>query len=139
MEEHIREGMSLLDVGTGSGILAEAARLLGADPVYGCDLDIEAAAVARANLAASMFSIPVFAGSVRSVRSGAVDVIVANLNLAALQTIKTDACRVVREHGTLILAGFREDESQRAAALFGGAARVSYEQGGWSCLLLTRP
>jgi ribosomal protein L11 methyltransferase len=139
MEQHVSDGMSLLDVGTGSGILAEAARLLGADPVFGCDLDPDAAAVARANLAASLFTIPVFAGSVRSVRTGAVDAIVANLNLAALHAVQTDALRVVRKGGTIIAAGFRDDERQRAAALLGGVVRASYEQDGWSCLVLTRP
>jgi ribosomal protein L11 methyltransferase len=135
MERYVGDGMSLLDVGTGSGILAEAARLLGADPVFGCDIDPEAARIARMNLTASVFRIPVFAGSVRSVRTGALDAIIANLNLAALQTIKTDARRILREGGVLIIAGFREDESKRAEALFGGTVRAAFEQDGWSCLV----
>jgi ribosomal protein L11 methyltransferase len=136
MERHVGEGMSLLDVGTGSGILAEAARLLGADPVFGCDIDPDAAAIAHANLATSMFAIPIFAGSLRSVRGAAVDVVVANLNLATLETTKGDASRVVRADGRLIVAGFREEESGQAAALFARHVRDTYEQDGWACLVL---
>jgi ribosomal protein L11 methyltransferase len=136
MERHVVDGASLLDVGTGSGILAEAARLLGADPVFGCDLDPAAAAVARANLATSMFAIPVFAGSLRSVRTGTLDVIVANLNFAALQTIRSDAQRALRHGGLLIVSGFREEESDRVSTLFALKAQASYEQDGWACLVL---
>ena len=136
MEQHVREGMSLLDVGTGSGILAEAARLLGADPVFGCDLDSDAAAIARSNFAASPFAIPVFAGSVRSVRSGAIDSIVANLNLATLQTVKSDVIRILRDGGLIMLAGFRDDEFDRVERLFGRPVRATYEQDGWACLVL---
>jgi ribosomal protein L11 methyltransferase len=136
MEEHVHEGMSLLDVGTGSGILAEAARLIGADPVFACDIDPDAAAVARANFASSMFLIPVFAGSVRSLRSGAVEMIVANLNVATLQAIKSDTCRALRDGGTLIVSGFHEEESEQVAALFARTARATYEQDGWACLVL---
>ena len=136
MEQHVGDGMSLLDVGTGSGILAEAARLLGADPVFGCDLDPDIAGIARTNLATSMFVIPVFAGSVRSVRNGAVDAVVANLNLATLQAIKNDASRVLRDTGMLILSGFREEEAPRVTALFARPTRAAYEQDGWACLVL---
>jgi len=136
MEQHVKEGMSLLDVGTGSGILAEAARLLGADPVFACDIDTDAAATARRNLQKSIFNVPVFAGSVRSVRSGAVNTIVANLNLAELQAMATDVRRVLRADGLLIIAGFREEEADGAAAAFDRELRASYELDNWTCLVL---
>src|SRR6202142_2656523 len=46
MERVIRPGDSVLDVGSGSGILSQAAKLLGAGRVVACDVDPEAAAAA---------------------------------------------------------------------------------------------
>jgi ribosomal protein L11 methyltransferase len=131
LEQHVTDGMSLLDVGTGSGILAEAARLLGADPVIACDIDPEAAAIAKRNLAQSIFNVPVFTGSVRSVQTRAVNAIVANLNLAVLKAIHSDILRVLDEEGLLIVSGFREDESPAVAELFNHPVRASYESQDW--------
>ncbi len=47
IERHLRAGMTVVDVGTGSGILAEAAVKLGAGLVFACDNDPEAVTVAR--------------------------------------------------------------------------------------------
>src|SRR5580700_11245421 len=49
IERHLKPGMSVVDVGTGSGILAEAAAKLGAGAVYANDNDPEAVAVANEN------------------------------------------------------------------------------------------
>ncbi len=63
MEELVRPGDSVLDVGSGSGILSVAAKLLGAGRVVACDLDPDAAR-----------PVPFFVGSADAVRSGAFDV-----------------------------------------------------------------
>src|SRR5258708_288964 len=46
LEEYLRPGMSVRDVGTGSGILAKAAKLLGAGNVTACDIDPVAVEIA---------------------------------------------------------------------------------------------
>src|SRR5262245_59251274 len=50
LERWVEPNQLILDVGTGSGILAIASRLLGATQVFGCDIDPVAVQVAKANI-----------------------------------------------------------------------------------------
>jgi ribosomal protein L11 methyltransferase len=132
MERWVRPGASLLDIGTGSGILADAARVLGAGPVVACDIEHEAAAIAQGNVA----GLAVFTGSVRSVRSGRFDVVVANLNAAALGSIGPDLVRARKSDGIAILSGFRESEAARVAAAMKADPRDTLTDSDWACLVL---
>ncbi|MGH9557806.1 MAG: 50S ribosomal protein L11 methyltransferase [Bryobacteraceae bacterium] len=96
MERIVRPGDSVLDVGTGSGILCIAARLLGAGRVIACDLDPEAAKMA-----------PFFVGSVAAVRSGSFDVVVANINEDVIGPMLSDFRRIARSR---ILSGFQDED-----------------------------
>jgi len=99
MEKLVRPGDSVLDVGSGSGILSLAARLLGAERVVSCDIDADAAGPAG-------FNVPFFVGSVDAVRSGAFDVVVANINEDVIGSMRADFERVARVR---ILSGFQDD------------------------------
>jgi len=48
----------------------------------------------------------------------------------------TDVRRVLRADGLLIIAGFREEEADGAAAAFDRELRASYELDNWTCLVL---
>jgi len=98
MEKVIRPGDSVLDVGSGSGILSHAAKLLGAGRVVACDIDEDAARV-------SSF----FVGSVDAVRTKAFDVVVANINEDVVGSMRADFERVAR---TRILSGFQDDAGE---------------------------
>ena len=63
---------------------ADAAKLLGAGNVYGCDIEHDSTLVARGNLDESF---ALFTGSARSVKTEAVDWAVCNLNAATLSTL----------------------------------------------------
>jgi ribosomal protein L11 methyltransferase len=130
MERHVRPGQSVLDVGTGAGILADGARLLGAKPVFGCDIEHDSSKVARNNLDGA---IAIFTGSARSVRSDAVDWTVCNLNSATLTTLRPELVRVSKG---LILSGFSDDETAKVAALFRRDVREELELDGYGCLIL---
>jgi len=95
MEKLIHPGDSVLDVGSGSGILSLAARLLGAGRVVSCDTDPDAAGPAS-----------FFVGSVDAVRSDAFDVVVANINEDVMGPMLPDFVRVARKR---ILSGFQGD------------------------------
>jgi ribosomal protein L11 methyltransferase len=98
MERIVRPGDSVLDVGSGSGILSLAAKLLGVGRVVACDLDPEAAR-----------PVPFFVGSVDAVRTGAFDVVVANINEDVLGVLRPDLERVARVR---ILSGFQDDQGE---------------------------
>ena len=130
MERHVGPGDRVLDIGTGAGILADGARLLGATPVFGCDIEHEATVVARSKVDAGIL---LFTGSARSVRSDAVDWAVCNLNVPTLGTLKTELTRIARG---LILSGFQDDEADRVAAMFKRDVREQFNLDGYGCVVL---
>jgi ribosomal protein L11 methyltransferase len=103
MEREVKPGDSVLDVGTGSGILSIAAKLLGAGHVIACDIDSEAAK-----------AVPFFVGSADAVRDGAFDVVVANINESVIGELRADLERVAR---TRILSGFQDEEGEWACVV----------------------
>ncbi len=126
METRVRAGGTFLDVGCGSGILSEAARLLGAARIVACDIDEEAVRVARERIAE-----PMFVGSVEAVRAGFADVTAANISSEAVEEMAADLQRARKRGGALILSGFREDDVP--ALPFAVERRL--ERDGWVCLI----
>jgi len=98
------EGKSLLDVGTGSGILAIAAAKRGASPVVAVDTDTLAVDAARENAVRNGVAIPVGQGSAADV-PGRFDVVVANIVSAVLQRIAPHLAARLAGGGTLLVAG----------------------------------
>jgi len=121
LERYVRPGMAVLDVGTGSGILAQAARLLGAAPVYACDIDPVAVEIAGSG----------FVGSVDAVRSAAVDLAVANISPEAIVQLAPDLIRVLRPGGVLLASGFERVEVEQVHTAIGGMEEVRFK-GNWA-------
>ena len=132
-------GRSVLDVGTGSGILAVAASLLGAAPVVAVDVDPDAAAVAAANARANRASVGVVGGTVAAVR-GAFDLVVANLGGAEVPVALAPVLEArVRPGGSLVVAGLLEEQSDMVTQAYAGTGRAAVARDeGWACVTITR-
>lgn len=138
MERVLRTGDRVLDLGTGSGILAAAASLLGAGEVAGCDIDAEAVAAAREYLSAAAPNTSLFAGSVRSVRNGCADLLVANINAVTIVNLAREIARVLKPQGKAVLTGFPRVEAVQIGETFaelGLPPRERLESGDWACLV----
>jgi ribosomal protein L11 methyltransferase len=126
LEKYLTPGMSVLDVGTGSGILAEAARLLGARFVYACDVDPVAVQIAG----------NAFVGSVDAIADASADLVVANISPEAIVSLAPDLLRVLRRPGGVMLAsGFERDEVEWVKEKLPPAHEIR-EKGNWALIAI---
>ena len=138
-EAHLHE-KRLLDIGTGSGILAIAAVRLGCRKVVACDIDQEAIRTAQANSVANQCDqeIDWVPGAIERVKSRSFDVIVANLTARIIVAEVGAMCDRLVTGGSIILSGILDTQSpQVLQALKGiGATRcLTRRKGEWVCLI----
>ncbi len=134
------EGKSVLDVGTGSGILAIAAAKRGASPVVAVDTDVLAVDAARENAVRNGVAIPVAAGSAADV-PGRFDVVIANIVSPVLQRIAPHLAARLVGGGTLLVAGINapaEAATREAFAHVRLALLDRTERDDWVALALRR-
>lgn len=116
MEGNISEGDSVIDVGTGSGILMIAADRLGASEIYGTDIDELAVESAKENLELNKISeekAKVYKGDLISVvENKKFDVVVANILADVLLILLHDISKVVKPNGKIIFSGIIEDKCE---------------------------
>ena len=138
-----RKGLSVLDVGTGSGILSIAAAKLGAGEVWGLDIDGVAVRAARENVKKNSVSDIV---KIRKTRIGYIrrkfDMVVANLDHKSLRRMKIPLIRHMKAQGFLILSGILEGEGDLLCQHYLKTgflpwAKVTQEEG-WVCLVLKK-
>ncbi len=96
----------MVDVGTGSGILAHAARLLGAGKVVACDTDPIAVRIAG----------EAFVGSADAIAAASADLVVANISPQAIIALAPEFRRVLRPGGVLLVSGFEGREVDQVSA-----------------------
>ena len=141
IERHLKPGMTVVDVGTGSGILAEAAARLGAGEVHANDNDPEAVAVARENFERAGVDVSSSLGSADAFPENFADLIVANISPAWISDLAPEWVRVLKPGGLAILSGFEANDVARvSAALAAAGASISGEFGEqeWRMLEVTR-
>lgn len=147
LDRYLRPGDAVLDVGTGSGILALAAARLGAGTVAALDIDPVCVEVARRNVEDNGLAgkVEVALGSVgerwpfATPASGRFDLVVANIIAKALIELAAALRDAVRPGGLLVLSGIvaeRAHEVERAFEDMEPVERVA--EGDWRTLVRRR-
>lgn len=137
----IQEGAwDFLDLGTGSGILAIAARKLGARKAEGCDFDPHAVRTAKANVALNAAGpIPLRRQDVLQWTPARTwDVVAANLFSQVLIQASPAIAKAVRPGGALILSGILLIQEKEVVAAFkrlGFRFQQAVRKGKWVTLL----
>jgi ribosomal protein L11 methyltransferase len=135
LEEYVESGDRVLDLGTGSGILAVAAAKLGASEVLA--LDIEAAAVAIAQETVSLNNlanvVEVGQGSIGSA-APSFDLVVANIFPKVIIELAPNLATTIRHSGVLITSGSvvtRAKETANAVCAAGFSLEEQRPQDNW--------
>lgn len=126
----------MLDIGTGSGILAIAAGKLGAGRVVALDIDPLCLEVARENVARNQVSdkVSLLVGSFADALRVQADVVVANLSTADILDMLPQVPRVLKSSGTFIASGIPSSRRSEVEAALRGAEFVVLdviEREGW--------
>lgn len=140
LERLVREGDLVYDVGTGSGILAIAAALLGAGRVVACDIDPVAVRVARENVAQNGVArrVEVVEGDWSALPAEKADVVVANILAEVIIDMAPEVSRLLRPGGNFVASGIilhRAGDVERALAGAGLEVLRKDEQGEWAALV----
>jgi ribosomal protein L11 methyltransferase len=140
LEERLQKrGLSVLDVGTGSGILSIIAAKLGAREVWGVDIDGVAVENARENVEKNHVSdiVKIRKGSIGNLQKK-FDVVVANIDPKSLRRMRKPLLSHLKNQGFLILSGILEGEKEKLHEYYleTGLLRCIKEtqEGEWVCL-----
>ena len=142
LEDQIKGGERVLDVGTGSGILAMAAIRLGAVSALGVDNDPVAVECAREYCDGNGFGpeMELRVSSFEDLESGGFDVVLANLDIRTLPAFCRHLPRLLRRGGAGCISGLQlQDVEEVTGALSesGVFIKARKERDEWICLEIT--
>jgi ribosomal protein L11 methyltransferase len=135
-------GKSVIDVGTGSGVLAIAAAKRGASRVSAIDTDPDAVASARENGARNDVVVDWHVADVAALSGRnmfpAYDVVLANLTGAWLRRLTESLLGLTGAAGVLVLSGLQTTERDRVFEPFARSSRLEREldEEGWTALVI---
>lgn len=137
----IRGGEAVLDVGTGSGILAMAALRLGARSALGIDHDPVAIEYAREYAAVNKFGpeLDLKVATLETIGKVPADLVLANLDRKTLLASARSLAPILKQGGRLLVSGILPEDRADIAAAFadtGASVAGSRERNGWLALEL---
>ncbi|MBA1261270.1 50S ribosomal protein L11 methyltransferase [Stutzerimonas stutzeri] len=127
-------GLQVLDFGCGSGILAIAALLLGAEQAIGTDIDIQAIEASRDNAGRNGIDparFPLYLPE--QLPSGQADVVVANILAGPLVELAGQIAERVKPGGLLALSGILAEQAEEVRAAYAAQFDLdpTAEKDGW--------
>ena len=143
LDQRVRGGERVLDIGTGSGILAIAALKLGAASAEGVDIDPVAVRTAGENAALNGVAdkLTVLVGNLSDKASGKYDIITANIVANAIISLAPSVPGLMAEGAAFIASGIidsRKDEVIAALEKAGLSVQEIKEKRGWECIVCKR-
>ena len=140
LDERVKGGERVLDIGTGSGILAIAALKLGAAVAEGVDIDPVAVRTAGENAALNGVAdkLTVLVGDLSDKASGKYDIITANIVANAIMSLAPAVPGLMADGAVFIVSGIidsRKDEVIAALEAAGLAVLEVKEKRGWECIV----
>ena len=139
IENYMKKDTRVFDIGTGSGILAIGASLLGAKDVVGVDLDIVAVDSAKENVKYNhLENVEILHGNLMDVVEGTADIIVANIIAEVILILIDDVKKMINKNGVFISSGIiREKEKMVTDALHekGFSIKEVRREGEWVCII----
>jgi ribosomal protein L11 methyltransferase len=142
LQKHLRPGDAVLDIGTGTGVLAIAAIKLGACNAIGLDVDEWAYANAIENVRLNRVEerVQIIHGDHRAVPRGSFDMITANIQRNVIEEILPELSFRLSPGGRILLSGLlREDREQVQGAAQEAALNMTDEsaENEWLALAFT--
>lgn len=139
LEEQCLYGKSVLDVGCGSGILSQAAVLLGADNAFGCDIDEAAVtcSLANAKLNGLTEKVKYCKGDLLDTVNDKYDIVVANIVADIIIMLVKDIKKVIKSGGIFICSGIIDERVQEVIKNikeFGFEILEIRERRGWAAI-----
>ena len=143
LDQLVRGGERVLDIGTGSGILAIAALKLGAAQAEGVDIDPVAVRTAGENAALNGVAdrLTVLVGDLSDKASGQYQIITANIVANAIMALAPAVPGLMAEGGVFIASGIidtRKEEVIAALQTAGLKVQEVKEKRGWECIVCTK-
>ncbi len=146
LEENVAPGSRVLDIGTGSGILAIAAAKLGASRVLALDNDYQATKTAYQNAVQNGVkkNLEIFQGTLPAIRATTKwDIVLVNILAPVIVslTAENDLLGFIPEDGRVILSGIIEDQVgmvQNAIENAGGVTGNKLTVRDWVCIVVEK-
>lgn len=143
LEKHVSEGVTMLDIGTGSGILAIASTLLGAESAIGVDIDAQSVKTAKENAEINNVQdkCEFIVGDLADKISGKFKVICANIVADVIIKLFQNVADFMEDDAVLIISGIidiRKDDVLNAAAAHNFKVIEENYKDNWCAFSLTK-